>query len=46
MKDFALWFLEEIPAFLMREPVCYFVAFALLVFAIDCVVRLINIKMR
>ena len=44
MKSFALWFLEEMPVFLMREPICYFVGMALLLFAINCFVQLIRIK--
>lgn len=42
MKDFAIWFFEQIPAFLMAEPMCYFVGMALLLFAINCFVQLIR----
>lgn len=42
MKEFALWFFEQVPAFLMAEPMCYFVGMGLLIFAIDCFVRLIR----
>lgn len=27
MMDFCLWFLTELPAFLMSEPICYLVGF-------------------
>lgn len=29
MKELCTWFLEELPGFLLAEPVCYFVGFAL-----------------
>ena len=31
MQAFVLWFLESLPAFLMSEPMCYFVGFAFLI---------------
>lgn len=31
-KDFALWFLQQVPAFLLAEPICYFVGLALLLY--------------
>ena len=30
MMDFIGWFLSQLPAFLMSEPICYFVGFAFL----------------
>lgn len=42
MKDFVLWFLTEVPAFLMREPVCYIVAFFFLILAIKAIKRIIS----
>lgn len=44
MKNFVLWFLTELPDFLMSEPVCYFVALAILVFVVDCISQLLNIN--
>jgi hypothetical protein len=34
MKTFVLWFLEQLPSFLLSEPMCYFVGFAFLVVTI------------
>lgn len=34
VKTFTLWFLEQIPAFLMSEPMCYFMGFAFLIVVI------------
>lgn len=44
MKSFVLWFLQELPDFLMAEPVCYFVALGILVFVVDCISQLLNIN--
>lgn len=44
MKTFALWILQELPDFLMAEPICYFVALAILVFVVDCITQLLNIN--
>ena len=45
MKDFAIWFLEQIPAFLMREPICYIVAFFFIGLAIHYIkTSLLKIK--
>ena len=30
MKDLIMWFLTQLPAFLMAEPICYFVGFGFL----------------
>ena len=28
MKTFCLWFIDQLPDFLMSEPICYLVGFA------------------
>lgn len=44
MKNFTLWFLEELPGFLMSEPMCYFVGFAFLFVVISIFKDIISIK--
>lgn len=44
MKDFCLWFIDQLPIFLMAEPVRYFVGFFFSFAIIGLVVRLMNIK--
>ena len=44
MKAFCLWFIDQLPTFLMAEPVCYFVGFFFSFAIIGLVVRLMNIK--
>ena len=44
MKDLCLWFLTQLPDFLMSEPVCYFVGFAMLFVVIGLFKSIINIK--
>lgn len=34
MQSFTLWFLENIPDFLLSEPICYFVAIAFMLLII------------
>lgn len=43
MMDFSLWFLEQLPAFLMSEPISAFVGFFFLFVVIALIKRLINI---
>lgn len=43
MMDFAMWWLSELPAFLMAEPVCYLVGFAFLFVTVSLFQRIINI---
>lgn len=43
MKDFVLWFLTELPSFLMTEPICYFVGFAFLFVVIAVFQRIIRL---
>ena len=38
MMDFCLWFLSELPAFLMSEPICYLIGFYFL-FVIYVLIR-------
>lgn len=40
MKEFTLWLLDNIPTFLMSEPVIYFVAIALIAVSIKVISRL------
>lgn len=44
MKDFCLWFIDQLPTFLMSEPVCYFVGFFFSFAIIGLIARLMNIK--
>lgn len=44
MKSFVLWFLEQLPAFLMSEPICYFVGFAFLFVVISIFKDIISIR--
>lgn len=34
MQTFVLWFLEQLPSFLLSEPMCYFIGFAFLIVTI------------
>lgn len=34
MQSFVLWFLDNLPSFLMTEPFCYFVGFGFLIVVI------------
>lgn len=44
MRTFILWFLEELPNFLMREPICYFVGFGFLFVVLALFKSIINIR--
>lgn len=44
MKDFCLWFLTELPDFLLAEPICYFVGFGFLFVVIAIIRSIINIR--
>lgn len=44
MKNFIMWFLDNIPSFLMAEPIVYIFGFVLLAFVISIVLRLARIK--
>lgn len=41
--NFVSWFLSEVPAFLMAEPICYFVGFIFLFVVIRLIRELIRI---
>lgn len=40
MKTFTLWLINNVPAFLMSEPVIYFVALGLLAILVKMISRL------
>lgn len=39
VKTFVVWLVEQIPAFLMSEPIIYFVGIALLLYIIKVLFR-------
>lgn len=39
-----MWWLSELPAFLMSEPICYFVGFGFLALVISLFRQIINLK--
>lgn len=43
MKTFAIWFLTQIPDFLMSEPICYFVGIIVLLWILKVILRLSNV---
>lgn len=43
MKDFCMWFLSELPDFLMSEPIVYFVGAGFLFVVIQLVKNIITI---
>lgn len=44
MKDFIGWFLTQLPAFLLAEPICYFIGFAMLFLVISAIRQIINLR--
>ena len=44
MKDFCLWFIDQLPTFLMYEPGCYYVGYFFSFAMIGLIARLMNIK--
>lgn len=42
MKEFAAWFLSQLPSFFMSEPICYIVGVAFLGLAIMMFKRIIS----
>ena len=44
MMTFVSWFLNELPNFLMAEPVCYFVGFGFLFVVLALFKSIINIR--
>lgn len=43
-KDFVMWFLNNLPTFLLAEPINYFLGFAFLGLTINLFKRIINVK--
>ena len=43
MQAFVTWFLEQLPAFLMSDPVSYFVGFAFLIVVIRIIRDVIHL---
>lgn len=43
MMNFSLWFLEQLPEFLMTEPISAFVGFGFLFVIVALVRRMINL---
>lgn len=43
MKTFVLWFLEQLPSFLLSEPMCYFVGFAFLIVTVRVIRDIVRI---
>lgn len=44
LKAFVLWFLDELPAFLLTPPISLFVGFGLLAFTIVVIKSIINLN--
>lgn len=44
MKEFWLWWFEQLPDFLLAEPICYFMGFIFGALAIGLIRRIINLK--
>lgn len=42
IQAFITWFLNNLPSFLMTEPICYFIGFAFLGLTVRLVYRIIN----
>lgn len=42
VQTFSLWFLEQVPDFLMSEPICYFVGLALGIVVLNLIHRIIS----
>lgn len=43
MQTFIIWFLEQLPAFLLSEPISYFVGFAFLFVTIRLIKQIIRL---
>lgn len=43
MMEFCMWFLAELPDFLMAEPICYLVGFGFLFVVLALFKSLVNI---
>lgn len=43
MKDFVMWFLTQLPSFLLTEPISYFVGFFFLFFTFSIIRRIMSV---
>lgn len=43
MKDFVMWFLTQLPSFLLTEPISYFVGFIFLFFTFGIFRRILGV---
>lgn len=43
-KEFAIWFLEKLPEFLMSEPIVYIIGLFVLAFVIKLMFRIMHVK--
>lgn len=46
MQNFCVWFLEQLPAFLMTEPIIYFVGLFFSFFIVKLIMALCSIGSR
>lgn len=46
IKNFFLWFLDNLPDFLMSEPICYFVGLIIGALVINLILTICGIKER
>lgn len=44
MQDFVMWFIRQLPVFLMSEPICYFVGVLFLLFVVRVIVSMTRIR--
>ncbi len=44
MMNFCMWALSELPAFLMSEPICYFVGIAFVLVIVGVIKSIVNIN--
>ena len=44
VREFCVWFISQLPDFLMSEPICYFVGFFFSFATVGLIARLMNIK--
>jgi len=44
MKNFIMWFIDNIPDFFLAEPIVYLFGFVMLAFLISIIFRIMRIK--
>ena len=44
MKNFAMWFLSQLPQFFLSEPIVYLFGIVILAFVISLIFRLCHLK--